>query len=119
MSDEERDGGRPSLAQLLLAGVGWATLGLEALDELADELAGRVGADRAEMRSALRDVTASWRREADRLGVRRGEAADKALAKLGLVRREELDDLNLRLAQLEHRLRLVENAGTTETPVSL
>jgi len=29
---------------------------------------------------------------------------------LGLVRREELDELELRVAQLEHRLRLLEDA---------
>jgi polyhydroxyalkanoate synthesis regulator phasin len=115
MSDD-RDGARPTLAQLLMAGIGWASLGLEAADELADELAQKVGVDRAEMRSAVRDVTASWRREADRLGARRGEAADKALARLGLVRREEVDDLSLRVAQLEHRLRLVENAATPDVP---
>jgi BMFP domain-containing protein YqiC len=30
-------------------------------------------------------------------------------AKVGLVTREELDELELRVAQLEHRLRLVED----------
>ncbi|HEY7381214.1 MAG TPA: hypothetical protein VH572_08395 [Gaiella sp.] len=101
-----------SLSRLLLAGVGWASLGLEAADELADELAQRVGADRLEMRQAVRDVVASWRREADRLGARRSEAGEKALARLGLVRREEVDDLSLRMAQLEHRLRLLEKKPT-------
>jgi polyhydroxyalkanoate synthesis regulator phasin len=114
MSD---DGGRPTLAQLLLAGIGWASMGLEAADELADELAQRVGADRAEMRRAMQDVTASWRREAERLGARRGEATEKTFARLGLVRREEVDDLNLRMAQLEHRLRLLENAGSPDVPL--
>ena len=33
-----------------------------------------------------------------------------ALRELGLVTRDEWDDLELRVAQLEHRLRLVENA---------
>lgn len=104
------NGSAPSrpLSELLLAGVGWASLGLEAADELADDLARRVGIDRVEMRSAVRDTLASWRNEAERLGVRRDEVVDRALAKAGLARRDEVEDLGLRVAQLEHRLRLLE-----------
>ena len=36
------------------------------------------------------------------------DVTERLLARLGLVRREELDDLGLWLAQLEHRLRLLE-----------
>jgi polyhydroxyalkanoate synthesis regulator phasin len=97
------------MSELLLAGVGFATLGLEAADELADDLARRVGVDRDSMRSAVRDTLQAWRAEADRLGVRRDEALERTLAKAGLVRREEMDDLALRVAQLEHRIRLLEH----------
>jgi polyhydroxyalkanoate synthesis regulator phasin len=106
--DDER-----SLSELLLAGVGWASLGLEAAEEMADELAHRVGVDRDAMRTAVQDTIASWRSELERLGVRRDEAVDRALAKTGLVRREEVDDLALRVAQLEHRLRLLERNAVT------
>jgi polyhydroxyalkanoate synthesis regulator phasin len=99
---------RGLVEQLLFAGIGWASLTAETADHLADDLARRVGVDRDEMRSAVRDALTSWRREAGRLGVRRGEALDHALARLGLVRREEHDDLVLRVAQLEHRLKLLE-----------
>ena len=47
-------------------------------------------------------------REAERLGSLPSDASDKALSRLGLVRREEADDLALRVAQLEHRVRLLE-----------
>ena len=97
-----------TLEQLLLAGLGWVSLGAEAAEQLADDLARRVGVERDEMRSAVRDTFSSWKAEADRLGARRSEAADKAFQRLGLARREELDDLVLRVAQLEHRLRLLE-----------
>ena len=96
------------LSELLLAGIGWASLGIEAVDELADDVARRVGVERDEMRAALRDTLASWRSEAERMGLRPSEATDKALTRLGLARREELEDLALRVAQLEHRLRLIE-----------
>jgi polyhydroxyalkanoate synthesis regulator phasin len=106
---EDKEGAeRGLLEQLLLAGVGWASLTADAADDLADDLARRVGIDRDEMRAAVRDALTGWRREAARLGVHRGEARERALGRLGLVRREEHDDLALRVAQLEHRLRLLE-----------
>ena len=97
-----------SVSELLLAGIGWASLGLEAADEMADDLARRVGVDVESMRAAVQDTAASWRAEFERLGARRDEAVERALARAGLARREEVEDLALRVAQLEHRLRLLE-----------
>ena len=96
------------VSDLLLAGIGWATMSVEAMEELADDLARRVGVDRYAMRDAVRDTIASWRAEVERLGDRRDEAVERALGRAGLARREELEDLALRVAQLEHRLRLLE-----------
>ncbi len=107
---ENGDNATPSLQQLVLAGVGWASEGIEAADAVADELARRVGVERDQMRTAVRDTIAAWRREAERLGIRGDEVSEKALARLGLARRETVDDLELRVAQLEHRLRLLERA---------
>jgi polyhydroxyalkanoate synthesis regulator phasin len=106
----EENGGaqRKSLEQLLLAGVGWMSLTAEAADELADELSGRLGVERERMRTAVRDTLHGWRREAEKAVPGKGDLTERILARLGLVRREELDDLGLRLAQLEHRLRLLE-----------
>ncbi|MFN0153096.1 MAG: hypothetical protein ACKVUT_01795 [Gaiella sp.] len=103
-----------SLNDLLLAGVGWASMGVEAAERLADDLAGRLGIDRGQVRSAVTDTLASWRHESEKLGGRRGELGEQALNRLGLVRREELEDLQLRVAQLEHRLRLVERDTAAE-----
>jgi polyhydroxyalkanoate synthesis regulator phasin len=108
MSAQADEGPRP-VSELLLAGIGFATLGFEAADELADHLARRVGVDRETMRGAVQDTLRAWRAEAERLGVRRDEAVDRAFSKTGFVRREEVDDLALRVAQLEHRLRLLEH----------
>ena len=108
MSDQADDGPRP-VSELLLAGIGFATLGFEAADDLADDLSRRLGVDRGAMRGAVRDTLQAWRNEAERLGVRRDEAFERALAKAGLVRREEMEDLALRVAQLEHRIRLLEH----------
>jgi polyhydroxyalkanoate synthesis regulator phasin len=100
--------GHSSLQELLLAGIGWISLGSEAADELADQLSHRIGVDRDEVRAALRDTATSWKAEAGRIGARQDDLTERALRKLGLVRREEVDDLELRIAQLEHRLRLLE-----------
>jgi len=97
-----------SLEQLLLAGLGWLSLTAEAADDVADDLARRVGVERDTMRHAVRDALTSWRAEAEKLGSVPSDASDKALRRLGLVRREEADDLALRVAQLEHRVRLLE-----------
>ena len=107
MSAEPVHEPRP-VSELLLAGIGWATMSVEAMEKLADDLARRVGVDRDAMRDAIRDTAASWRAEVERLGTRRDEAMDRALAKAGLARREEVEDLALRVAQVEHRLRLLE-----------
>jgi polyhydroxyalkanoate synthesis regulator phasin len=84
---------RETLEQLIVAAVGSAGLTAERADEvrsLADQLARR------------------WRGDALRVGERAGAAMDGLFRELGLVTREEFDELELRLAQLEHRLRLVE-----------
>jgi polyhydroxyalkanoate synthesis regulator phasin len=94
--------------QLLLAGFGWLSLTAEAADDVADDLARRVGIERDAMRNAVRDAVASWRADAEKLGSLPSDATEKALKRLGLVRREEADDLALRVAQLEHRVRLLE-----------
>jgi polyhydroxyalkanoate synthesis regulator phasin len=107
-ADRRVEDGRGLLEQLLLAGIGWASLTAEAAEELADDLAQRVGIDRHEMRTALRDALSGWKHDAERVAARREESLERALSRFGLVRREEHDDLALRVAQLEHRLKLLE-----------
>ena len=111
--DENGTAAPHSLEQLALAAIGWASLTVEASDALADDLARRVGIERDEMRSAVRDTVASWRAEAERLGSLPSGAADRAFERLGVVRRDEADDLALRVAQLEHRVRLLERPAAT------
>ena len=112
MSAPRTEGPRP-VSELLLAGLGIASLGAEVADELADDLARRMGIDRDAMRDAVRDTFAAWRAEAESLGARRDEVVDRSLQKAGLARREEIEDLELRVAQLEHRLRLLEDDGAS------
>jgi len=102
---------RGALETVTLAGLGALTLAARRVDDLADELAERVGVERDELRAALADVLASWRREVERLGDSTGDAAARVGSELGVASREAVADLELRVAQLEHRLKLLESAN--------
>jgi polyhydroxyalkanoate synthesis regulator phasin len=93
------------------------TLALERADDLADEIATRLGLEQSDVRTAVGDVLESWRREAGRLGEQTSEAASRIADELGIASSEAVDDLALRVAQLEHRLKLLERSrGPLETP---
>jgi polyhydroxyalkanoate synthesis regulator phasin len=94
--------------QLALAVLGAAALTAERVDELAESVAEHGGLRKDEVRGWIEDTTARWRGDAVRLSERAGETLQGALRELGLVTREEWDELELRVAQLEHRLRLLE-----------
>jgi polyhydroxyalkanoate synthesis regulator phasin len=110
----ERDSGDRGVLdvaeQLGLAAVGAVSLTAEKVDELADELAERGGMRRDEARAFVRDLVSRWRGDAVRVGERTGAGLHGAFRQLGLVLREEYEELELRVAQLEHRLRLLERA---------
>jgi polyhydroxyalkanoate synthesis regulator phasin len=93
---------------LTLAGFGALALAARRADDLADELASSLGVERDEMRQALADALEGWRREARRLGDSTSDAAWRLAEDLGVATQESLRDLELRVAQLEHRLRLLE-----------
>ena len=62
-----------------------------------------------ELRSLADDFTTRWRGDAVRVGEGSRRRIQDLARELGLVTREEWDELELRVAQLEHRLRLLEN----------
>ena len=100
---------RQLVTELALAAVGVAALTADRIDTLAEVIAARSNvASVDEVRELLREQVESWREEAARVG---GQAASRVSAiarELGLVTREEADELELRVAQLEHRLHLLE-----------
>jgi polyhydroxyalkanoate synthesis regulator phasin len=103
--------------RLLLALVGAVALTAERADELADSLAARGGMSRDEVRGWIDESTTRWRGDAVRVGEKAGATLNGVLRELGLVTREEWDELELRVAQLEHRLRLVETQPQPLRPV--
>ena len=99
---------RGPLETLGLAGICAVALVAQHADELASEIATRIGVEREEVRAVITDVVDSWRREAARLGETGGTMAAKAASELGAASRDAVRDLELRVAQIEHRLRLLE-----------
>jgi polyhydroxyalkanoate synthesis regulator phasin len=62
-----------------------------------------------EVRSLVDDFGSRWRGDAVRVGEGSKRRLQDLARELGLVTREEWDELELRVAQLEHRLRLLED----------
>jgi polyhydroxyalkanoate synthesis regulator phasin len=108
MADPASGSGRNPLETLALAGVGALALAAERADTIADDLAQRLDLDRDELRAALVDAFESWRREARRMGESAGDVASRVGSDLGIASSEALAELELRVAQLEHRLKLLE-----------
>ena len=72
-------------------------------------LSGVVGPRLDEARSLLDEATSRWRGDAIRIGEGTRQRLRDLFRELGLVTRDEWDELDLRVAQLEHRLRLLED----------
>jgi len=110
VTDPVGPGGSTSgaLKHLALAAVGAVSLTAERADELAEALATHGGMRKEDVRTWIDEVTTRWRGDATRLTERAGATLHGTLRELGLVTRGEWDELELRVAQLEHRLGLVE-----------
>jgi polyhydroxyalkanoate synthesis regulator phasin len=108
MAERDNASVRELLERIAFSAVGAVALTAERADALAEELAERGLARRDEARALIDDVSARWRGDATRVGEKAGATLDAVFRELGLVTREDLEDLELRIAQLEHRLALVE-----------
>ncbi len=104
----ERDNWRDLAERLALAGLGAVTLTAERADTLAEELSERGGIRRDEARALIEDLLSRWRGDAARLGERAGAGLSGVFREVGLVTESEYEELELRVAQLEHRLGLLE-----------
>ena len=73
-----------------------------------DRLIGMIGPKLDELRSLLDEATTRWRGDALRFGEGSRQRLNTFFYEMGLITREDWDELDLRVAQLEHRLRLIE-----------
>jgi hypothetical protein len=65
----------------------------------------------------IAEAAATWvREEGSRAGDSASENVGALLRELGFVSRSDYDELALRVAQLEHRVRLLEGAPSTPPP---
>ena len=113
MSDAAQEGSslRDTAERMVLAAVGAVALTGERAEELVEELARRGGMRTDDARELVGELTGRWRGDAQRVGERAGVTLAGAFRELGLVTRREWEELELRVAQLEHRLRLLEKQG--------
>ena len=105
-----------ALEKVGLAALGAVALTAERADALADELARTGGIRREEARELIEQTAHRWRGEALRLSERAGAGLEGFFQQFGLVSRSELEELELQVAQLEHRLRLVEGEPPLDAP---
>jgi polyhydroxyalkanoate synthesis regulator phasin len=115
MAEQDRSP-RDLVERFGLAAVGAVALTAERIDELAGELAERGGMRRDDARQLIEEAVDRWRGDATRFTERAGLGLQGIFAQLGLVGRDELEGLELRLAQVEHRLHLVEGASEQPSP---
>jgi polyhydroxyalkanoate synthesis regulator phasin len=116
MAGRDKSPPREVAERLALAALGAVALTADRIDSLAGDLAERGGMTRDEARSTLEEAATRWRGDATRLTERAGEELRGVFSQLGLVAREDFEELELRVAQLEHRLRLVERAPAPGPP---
>jgi polyhydroxyalkanoate synthesis regulator phasin len=76
-----------------------------------DKLGAVLGPRLDELRSLLDEFSARWRGDAVRVGEGTRQRLRDLFRELGLVTREDWDELELRVAQLEHRLRLLQRGA--------
>jgi polyhydroxyalkanoate synthesis regulator phasin len=76
-----------------------------------DRLVSLLGLRLDEARALLEDMRSRWRGDAVRVGEGTRRRIQEVAREAGLVTRDEWDELELRVAQLEHRLRLLEDAA--------
>ncbi|MDP9490666.1 MAG: hypothetical protein M3P42_00455 [Actinomycetota bacterium] len=111
MAEPDNNGAvRDLLERIALAAVGAVALTAERAEALADELSEKGLGRRDETRALIDEVSARWRGDATRLGEKAGATLDGLFREVGLVTKDDLEDLELRIAQLEHRLRLLEDS---------
>jgi polyhydroxyalkanoate synthesis regulator phasin len=83
--------------------------GFEQEPDPVERVLSAIGLRVDEARSLFDEATSRWRGDALRVSEGTRHRLRDLFRELGLVTREDLDELELRVAQLEHRLRLIED----------
>ena len=115
---------RELIERTFLLGVGAAALSKDRIQELVEEFVHRGQLSSEEGREMVDKLVARSREEARTAMKKADSSLQGAFRDMGLVNKRELEDLDLRLRQLEHRVQLLEaaadagSAGEAGTPLS-
>ncbi len=112
-SGEERQAGgaqglKDLVERIFLLGLGAAALSKDRLQETVEELVHRGHLSRDEGRDMVDKLVARSRDEAKSAMKKADSSLQGAYRDMGLVGKREWEDLDFRLRQLEHRVRLLE-----------
>jgi polyhydroxyalkanoate synthesis regulator phasin len=107
---------RELLQDVLLAAVGAAALTREKADRIADELVRRGKLTREDARRLADELVGGSKEDGRRLTERAAASLTGLFRELGLDSERRHEELELRVAQLEHRLRLVEGRLSEPAP---
>ena len=99
---------RDLIERVFLLGLGAAALSKDRAQEVVEEFVHRGQLTRDEGRDVVDKLMARSREEARSAAKKADSSLQGAYRDLGLVGKRELEDLDFRLRQLEHRLQLLE-----------
>ena len=99
---------RDLIERTFLAGMGAAALTKDRIEELVEELVNRGQINTDEGRDVLERLVARSREEARSVLKKADSSLHGAYRELGLSSKHELEELTLRVQQLEHRVQLLE-----------
>ena len=106
---------RDMIERTFLAGMGAAALTKDRIQELVEELINRGQVNTNEGREVVDRLVTRSREEARAMLKRADSSLHNAYRELGLSSKQEIEELSLRVQQLEHRIQLLEaqtDAGT-------
>ena len=105
---------RDIIERSLLIGLGAASLTMERIQAVADDFVKRGQLSREEGKQLVEDLSARSKEEARSVLRTADSSLQTVYREVGLATRREVDDLDFRIRQLEHRVNLLERNVDTE-----
>jgi polyhydroxyalkanoate synthesis regulator phasin len=99
-----------------LMALGAAMLARDAAGDVADELVKKGEETTEESRRLVNETVAQARESTRTLRDRFDESLERSLKEMGLVKKQQLEELELKMAQLEHRIALLEAEAAVALP---
>lgn len=107
---------RDIIQRTLMLGIGAAALTVDRVQAVTDEFVRRGQLTAEEGREMVEDLTSSSRKQTRTVIRRLDSSMQGTYRELGLATRQELEDLDFRLRQVEHRIGLLERHVDTTPP---